>query len=800
MKISYNWLKEFLDFDHTPEQLQYALTMLGLEVGSIERVGGSGHALEGVVVGWVRSVRQHPDADRLRLCRVDVGGPELLDIVCGASNVAEGQKVPVATAGAVLHPTGSDKPLKIKEGKIRGEVSMGMICAEDELGLGTSHEGIMVLDPSWAPGTPFAKVLDKDSDTILEVDLTPNRVDAASHFGVARDLGATLRRSPRLPARMLDPTTLDLPHPIPVTIADPDRCKRYTSIYIEGVTVADSPDWLQQRLRAIGLRPINNVVDITNYVLHELGHPLHAFDADQLEGRAVVVRTLAAGETFQTLDGVDRALLPGEDLMICDAGRPLCIAGVMGGSNSGVTAQTRNIFLESAYFDAGTVRRTAKRLGISTDSSFRFERGADPHMTLTAALRAAALIVDLAGGRASQVSDQQTVADFPPFELSLSVAKAHRLIGKAIDRDEIVGILQALEIGVEADPDGDRLHLRVPPYRVDVQRDVDVLEDLLRVYGYNHVELPGSFSGTLSFRAYQDRFRLRERYANALSANGYYEILTNSLVSRALGDDKAVPILNPLSEDLGIMRQSMLPGALDVLRYNQNRQQETLAFYEFGKTYRQWGAEYEEKEWLAITVAGTRHPMHWEQKAPGVSLATLTREVERIQAWFGFAGKLREVAHPEFDYGMELVYDGRVLLRYGRVAGELSARYDLRSEAFHLVADWPALADLAFRGLPTFRDIPLYPSIRRDVSLLVPTAATFGHISEVVSQANPRMIRAIDLHDIYRGPNIPEGQKSYLISIELRDDKKTLEDSVADKVMQRVYQLLEQQAGATIRR
>ena len=801
MKISYNWLKAFVDFPYSPEDLRDVLTMTGLEVASVEPFGGATHNLDGVVVGHVRSVAPHPNADRLRVCRVDVGTGEPLHIVCGAPNVAEGQRVPVATIGAELLPFGSDTPLKIKKGKIRGELSEGMICAEDELGLGQGHEGIMVLPASTPIGIPFADTLNQDRDYILEVELTPNRVDAASHYGVARDLAALLRQTPRLPEPMLDPAHLSLPHPIPVTVADPSRCLRYTSLYIQGVTVTDSPEWLQRRLVSIGLRPINNVVDITNYVLHELGHPMHAFDADQLRGGQVIVQTMAANTPFTTLDETERSLLAGEDLMICDAERPLCIGGVMGGLNSGVTAATRNIFLESAYFEPGTVRRSAKRLGLSTDSSFRFERGADPNMTLTAALRAAALIVEIAGGTASVVSDFKAQPDFPPRPVTLSVAKAHRLIGKAIPKTEMVDILRALEIAVTEDADGDTLHLLVPAYRVDVERDVDVLEDLLRIYGYNQVEIPTQLRGTLSFRPHGSQFQLRERYANALSANGFYEIMNNSLapVSQDKDDGKTVHILNPLSKDLGIMRRSLLPGALDVVCYNQNRQQSTLAFYEFGKTYRQDGGAYDEQEWLALTVAGTRHPMHWAEKAPEVTLATLTREVERLQRWLGVKGSLREVTHEEFEYGLEFVAGGRSLLRYGRVRQELLDVAGVRLDTFHLVADWPGLVSLAGREAVTYQEVPQYPAIRRDLSLLIDMGQTFAEIQEVVAKANPKLIRSVSLRDVFQGQGIPEGKKSYLVSVELRDDSKTLEDAIADKVIKGVTIQLERRLGATIR-
>jgi phenylalanyl-tRNA synthetase beta chain len=799
MQLSYSWLNQYLDHDLSPEQVKDALTQLGLEVGKMESIGGVPGDLAGVVVGQVLSADPHPNADRLRICQVDIGAESPLPIVCGAANVAKGQKVAVATVGTTLYPfgQGADKGLKIKKGSIRGEVSLGMICAEDELGLGPSHDGIMVLPDQTAIGQPLREVVTLDEDVVLEIDLTPNRVDGASHYGAARDLAAYLRTQPKLPPLLSD-EGLSQPNPIPVTIhdRDRDRCQRYTSIYLEGVTVGDSPEWLNKRLVAIGLRPINNVVDVTNFVLHELGHPLHAFDADQLKGRRIEVKTLAQATTFTTLDGEERSLLPGQDLMICDAEGPRCIAGVMGGLNSGVTRATKNIFLESAYFDPGTVRRTAKRLGLSTDSSFRFERGADPHMTETAARRAAYLIMEVAGGQASQVADEK-LSDFPPFEVALSVAKTERLIGKAIGRDTIIGILEALEIGVSGE--GDQLHLLVPRYRVDVQRDVDVIEDILRVYGYNHVELPGTFTASLGQAQYRDLHEMQERYANYLSANGFYEILTNSLVSVELGDDQAVPIVNPLSEELGIMRQSLLPGALDTVRHNQNRQQENLALYEFGKTYGKTTDGYTEHRWLALTVSGAQHAMHWRDEAPQATLGTLAREAARIQHWFGFQGELREIEHPDFDYGLELVHGGQSILHYGCVTSAWKDKYDLRQEVFFMLVDWPRLLDLYFAQAPTYQPIPLYPSIRRDLSLLIDPTVSFADIAQRVYQANPKLIRSVELHDVYMGKGIDPDKKSYLISIELRDDNKTLADQAAEKVTQRVMHLLTKELGAELR-
>ncbi len=800
MKISYNWLKEYIDTDLAPQDLADVLTMLGLETeGKPEKVGGIEGNLEGVVVGEVLSADQHPNADKLRVCQVEIGAEAPLAIVCGAPNVAAGQKVPVATIGTTLYPIESDQPFKIKKGKIRGEVSMGMICAEDELGLGHNHDGIMVLDANLQPGTPFNQVVELDEDYVIEIDLTPNRIDAASHYGVARDLAAFWGKKARLPEITLKEENLSGKNPIPVTIKAPDKCTRYSSLYISGVTVAESPEWLKNRLMAIGLRPRNNVVDITNYVLHELGQPMHAFDADQLEGGEIIVRTLDKDQKFVTLDEEERQLKAGSDLLICDASQPRCIAGTMGGMNSSVTTATQNIFLESAHFDAGTVRKQAKRLAINSDSSYRFERGADPNMTTTAAMRAASLIVELCGGTVSEMSDIK-LSDFPPYEIALSIKRTNNIIGHDFGKDRIIEILRSLEIEISEDNDGDSLYLKVPPYRVDVQRPQDVMEEILRIYGYNNVDPAERLTQTLVLQPYQDANRLRQHYSDYLSANGYFEILNNSLVNKNLGDEKAIHILNPLSEELEVMRQSLLPGFLEVVRHNQNRQMENLALYEFGKTY--WKGEngYEEKQWLSMLVSGMEHEMHWRGKPEKVSLYTLTKEVERMQVWFGIEGKLKESEHAEYAYGLSLEVKGNEVLHYGQVKVDLCEAYDLKNEAFFMTVDWQRLVKLYFQQQPKFQPIPIYPSIRRDISMMVDESVSFSEIRDVIQRANPKLIRSIELHDVYKGKNIAEGKKSYLVSIVLRDDKKTLQDKAADKIVERIYGSLTNQLAVEIRK
>lgn len=795
MKLSYNQLKQYTHFTHSPEDLGKLLTSTGLEVEGIERAGGEAYTFSQVVVGHVETVIPHPDADRLRICTVEVGQPEKLTIVCGAPNVAVGQKVPVALVGAILYPIGSTEPLKIKKGKIRGQASEGMICAEDELGIGTNHEGIMILPESAIIGTPLTEVLSKDDDFQLEVAITPNRIDAASHIGAARDIAAVLKTELKMP-EIFDKSQLSAPNPISITIEATDLCKRYTGIYIQGVKVQESPDWLKKQLNTIGLRPINNIVDITNYVMMELGQPLHAFDADTLNGNAIVVRTLASNQPFVTLDEKERALLADTDVMICDATAPKCIAGIFGGLHAGVTMQTQNVFLESAYFDATAIRRTAKRLGLSTDSSFRFERGANPLITEFAALRALKLIVEMAGGTPSVVTDVQ-LADFPPFAVDLSIAKTQSLIGKAIPREEIIDILQRLDIVVK-DSSGDILHLQVPPYRVDVTRPQDVVEEILRIYGFNNVEFPGKMNFTPNTPKRKTAFEMQQIVANMLSNSGFYEIWNNSLTANRFASEKAVNILNPLSEELGVMRETLLNGGLETIRYNQNRQNDNLSLYEFGKTYLKSANGYFEREWLALFITGSKHEMHWETKQPKTSFFTLSREAQRLANLLGIKGECRETTHPEMDYAVEFVSKKKSVFVWGKVAQAALDAFDIHNEVFYMIGDWEAMYALHAENKTVYQAIPPYPGIRRDISMLIPDNETFANIQKTVAQVNP-LIKSVELHDVYKGKNIAEGQKSYLISLLIQDETRTLEDTTADKIWEKVCKTLENRIGAAIR-
>lgn len=797
MKISYNRLKDYVSHNYSPEELGKVLTGTGLEVEGIEKAGGANFTFENVFVGFVEKVIKHPDADRLRICTVDVGQPEKLTIVCGAANVAENQTVAVAVVGAVLHPHGSTEPLKIKKGKIRGQESQGMICAEDELGLSDDHGGIMVLSNDLKVGTPLAEALTSDADYMLEVAITPNRIDAASHIGVARDVAAFLRTDLKMPA-IYDKNSLSAPNPIAIEIAASEKCRRYVGISIQNVKVGESPEWLKAHLQTIGLRPINNIVDITNFVMMELGQPLHAFDADKLKGNKVVIRTLAENQVFVTLDEKERNILADADLMICDAESPKCIAGIFGGLDSGVTMETTNIFLESAYFDATSVRKTAKRLGLSTDSSFRFERGADPNMTEFAALRALLLITELAGGNPSVLSDVK-LQEFPPLELELSISRTQTIIGKAIPKTEIIEILKHLDIFVSVEKTEDILTLQIPAYRVDVTRPQDVMEEILRIYGFNNIPFPEQMLMSPKYGKRQEPYRLLQQICNSLSAGGFYEIWNNSLVSAKFASEKAVNILNPLSEELAVMRESLLWGGLETIRFNQNRQNENLALYEFGKTY--WKKEngYGEKEWLCLWVTGAKHELHWESKSPKSTFFTLAKEAERIAKWLGVKGEIREVENAEMDYAVEFVAKKQVLMTYGKVKQQYCQDFDLRNEVFYLIADWEKMVKMYFEKDIVYQAISQYPAIRRDISMFVNDTETFENIRKMVMQVNPQLIRSVELHDVYMGKNIEAGKKSYLISFVLQDDTRTLEDTVADKTWEKVCRTLENRIGAQVR-
>lgn len=798
MKISYNWLKQFIQTDKTPQELSLILTDIGLEVESVDKVQPIVGGLEGLLIGKVMSCVQHPNADRLRVTTVDVGGPELLQIVCGAPNVAEGQKVVVATVGTTVYPN-EGEPFKINKSKIRGEVSEGMLCAEDEIGLGGSHAGIMVLDDSTQIGIAAKDHFKMEDDFVFEIGLTPNRADAASHLGVARDLAAYFRSSIQMPEVEAFQVS-DESFSIPVRVEDELACPRYSSVTITGVTVKPSPDWLQDRLKVIGIRPINNIVDITNFVLHDLGQPLHAFDADQIKG-SVIVKKCEEGTPFVTLDGVERKL-SSEDLMICDQEGPLTIAGVYGGKNSGVTEQTKNIFLESAYFNAVSVRKTAKRHGLKTDSSFRYERGTDPEITIYALKRAALLIQELGGGTiSSQVGDLYP-NPISPFEVAVSYENIQSLIGVQIPEVQIRAIIEALGMRVAAETEGG-LALQVPAYKVDVTRECDVTEEVLRIYGYNNIPIPNKVNASLSYGVKPNREFTQHVIADMLTANGFLEIWCNSLTKATYSknEDEAVRILNPLSTDLNVMRQSLLMPALESVAYNQNRKSPDLKFYEFGKTYHLINEKYVERPRLLVLISGNLETEQWNQKPRAVSFYHLKATVDAVMGRLGLGTyQIDEVADENFAYGLKYFRGDKTIVTFGAATAKDRKTADVDKEVFYADFDWALLMDMVKKNKIVNKEIPKYPAVRRDLSMYVDLAVTFEDLKGIAFKTEKKLIKNIQVFDVYMGDKIPEGKKSYALSFTLQDENQTLTDKQIDAVMQKIISNLAQTAKAEIRK
>ena len=806
MKISYNWLKDYIDIQASAEEIDDKLTKAGLEVEGVDKVQAVPGGLEGLVVGHVLSCEKHPNADKLKVTKVDVGGEEPLDIVCGAPNVSQGQHVAVATVGTTIYPKGHD-PFKIKKSKIRGEVSLGMICAEDEIGMGDSHDGILVLDPQHKPGTPLAEVYELEDDYVFEIGLTPNRADAASHLGVARDLKAIYDKAICIPETTL-PEAQEA-HPIAVKIENTEACPRYSGLTISGVTIKESPVWLQERLRAIGLAPINNVVDITNYVLHEVGQPLHAFDVDAITGNTVVVKTLEADSTFTTLDEKERKL-QGEDLMICNADEGMCIAGVFGGIKSGVKESTKNIFLESAYFSPEYIRRTAQHHSLKTDASFRFERGTDPNITVYALKRAAMLIKELAGGEIS--SDVVDVYPEPVDDFKVKVAYKHvdRLIGKHIEPEEIKTILEHLDIAVQ-DADDQGFTAIVPPYRVDVQREADVIEEILRIYGYDEVETDAYLNANyLATFPEMDADKLRSRISEMLAGNGFYEIITNSLTrpayAEALGQgEQSVEILNKLSEDLGVMRQSLLFSGLEVVAHNVSHRQKNLKFFEFGTVYRKENAKYLEKKELALFMTGMQQAESWRGESHEVSFHDLSSIIWKIFNRFDIVDPEQSaVENPAFSYGLDYRYEGSTIARAGLLDAKLAALAGVKQAVFFASIDWPSL--LAKVGSKStkerllYQEISRFPAVRRDLSLVLDKQVSFSQVEAVARKFSNYLVKDINVFDIYEGESIGENKKAYALSFVLQDPEKTLTDKLIDKTMSKLMKMFEKDLNAVIRK
>ena len=799
MKISYKWLQQFIKTSKTPEELSLILTNIGLEVESLEKIQTIPGGLEGLVIGYVKECEQHPNADRLKVTKVDIGLDEDLQIVCGANNVAAGQKVVVATVNTTVHPI-TGEPFKINKSKIRGEVSEGMICAEDEIGLGHDHDGIMELDVDAKIGSLAKDYFNLQDDYVFEIGLTPNRADAASHLGVARDLAAYLN----IPVTMPDLSGFKVQNQdlnIQVMVEDPIASPRYSSLSISGISIKESPDWLKDKLNVIGVRPINNVVDVTNFVLHELGQPLHAFDADAINGNKVLVKKLADGKLFKTLDDVERKL-SADDLMICNAEEPMCIAGVFGGISSGVKQSTSNIFLESAWFNPVSVRKTSKRHGLKTDASFRFERGTDPDMTVTALKRAAILIQELAGGQiSSEISDIYPV-QANPFPIEISYKNVSRLIGKIIPADEIRATLSGLGIKVISE-DSDGMKLEVPAYKVDVTREVDIIEEVLRIHGYDNVEIPSQIRASLNTTIKPDKEVLQNQIAELLSANGFFEILSNSLtkLSYSAEPERAVRILNPLSTDLDVMRQSLLFSGLEAIVYNQNRRNSDLKFYEFGKVYNLDQEIYKENLRLSVFLCGSKHTEGWNTKSENTDFYNLKSAVDLIINKLNLKGlSIIENSNPEFSSGISYRKSDKILVEFGAVSKKFLKKLDIGTDVFYADFDWDQIMRSVRNNKITYTEVSKFPSVRRDLSMLLSKDISFEQLNQIAFKTEKSLLKEVNVFDVYVGDKLPEGKKSYALSFLLQDEDKTLTDKQIDAIMQKLILNFEKQAGAEIRK
>lgn len=820
MNISYNWLKEYVDFDLTPDEVAAALTSIGLETGSVEEVQTVKGGLEGLVIGEVLTCEPHPNSDHMHITTVNLGQGEPVQIVCGAANVAAGQKVVVATLGTKLYD--GDECFTIKKSKLRGVESNGMICAEDEIGIGTDHAGIIVLPETAVPGTLAKDYYNIKSDYVLEVDITPNRADACSHYGVARDLYAYLvqngkpaaLKKPSVEAFAVDNHDLD----IRVTVENSEACPHYAGVTVKGVTVKESPEWLQNKLRIIGLRPINNVVDITNYIVHAFGQPLHCFDADRVKGGEVIVKTLPEGTPFTTLDGVERKL-NGRDLMICNREEPMCIAGVFGGLDSGSTETTKDVFLESAYFHPTWVRKTARRHGLNTDASFRFERGVDPNATLYCLKLAALMVKELAGGTISSDIKDVCAAPACDFRVELSYGKVHALIGKEIPAETIKSIVTSLEMKIVGET-AEGLTLDVPPYRVDVQRDCDVIEDILRIYGYNNVEIPTALKSSLTTKGECDKSnRLQNLVAEQLVGCGFNEILNNSLTRAAYYDGlesypakNLVMLMNPLSADLNAMRQTLLFGGLESIAHNANRKNADLKFFEFGNCYyfneekrnpEKALAPYSEDYHLGLWITGKRVSNSWAHQDEDSSVYELKAYVENIFARLGLQMHDLVVGNLTDDiYAAALSVQtkgGKRLATFGVVTRKLLKAFDIDNEVYYADLNWKELMKAIRNVKVNYTEISKFPAVKRDLALLIDKKVQFAEIEKIAYETEKKLLKEVSLFDVYEGKNLEAGKKSYAVSFLLQDENATLNDKQIDKVMQKLIANLQNRLGAVLR-
>ena len=828
MNISYKWLKGYIALTDSAEEVAKILTSIGLEVGTVEKVQTIKGGLEGLVVGEVITCIDHPNSDHLHITTTRVApDAEPLQIVCGAPNVAAGQKVIVATVGTVLY--NGDEKYTIKKGKIRGEESLGMICAEDEIGVGTNHDGIMVLPTDTPLGMPAKEYFGVEDDTLIEVDITPNRSDAASHYGVARDLYAYYQakgdkaiklEKPSVEAFKVDSNEL----PIEVVVDNAEACPRYTGVSIKGVTIAESPDWLKKALSTIGIRPINNVVDATNFVLHEMGQALHSFDADKIKGNKVIVKNATEEQKFTTLDGIERTL-SAADLMICNAEEPMCIAGVFGGQDSGITEHTKNVFLESAYFNPVSIRKTARRHQLSTDASFRYERGCDPNNTLYVLKRCALLIQEVAGGKiAMEVTDQGTTC-FEPFPVELNIDRVESLIGKQLGEELIETILSALEIAIYSKA-GKIWQIGVPRYRVDVQRECDVVEDILRIYGFNNVEFPEKLNTSLSYNPKPNPVALQIRLSEQLTAQGFNEILNNSLTKMSYYEaleaytlDTCVKIMNPLSQDLGVMRQTLLFGGLESIQRNANRKNADLKFYEFGNCYHydaqkiatrqakdsHWTYDplyaYSEEPHLALWLTGNKTAQSWVMKEEKTSFYQLHAYVGNILRRLGIVYKLAPLAANDlFDDGMEvLAPNGKQIGVMAIVAKKQLKAFDIDNPVYYADLDWNMLLRLHKQYKPVINDLPKYPEVKRDFALLVDKSVKFADLVQAAYAVEKKLLKQVNLFDVYEGKNLEAGKKSYALSFILQDAENTLKDKQIEAIMTKLQKTFEEKFDAKLR-
>lgn len=817
MNISYNWLKNYINLSLEPQKVSEILTSLGLEVGSMDHIQSIKGGLEGLIVGQVLTCAKHPDADKLSVTTVDVGTGEPLPIVCGAPNVAAGQKVVVATVGTVLYS--GDESFTIKASKIRGVQSMGMICAADEIGLGTDHSGILTLPRETPVGMPAKTYFQVENDVVFEVDLTPNRIDSASHYGIARDLAAYLATQGQA-ITLKKPSIENFPthtkgFQVEVAVENPEAAIRYAGVCIQDVKIAESPNWLKNKLIAIGLTPINNVVDVTNFVLHELGQPLHAFDGDQISGGKVIVKNLPNETRFTTLDGKERTL-SNEDLMICNNMEAMCLAGIFGGLQSGVTAATTKIFLESACFNPVSVRKSARRHQLHTDASFRFERGTDPNGVVDALKRAALLIAEVAGGSISSPIVDIYPNAVPHHAVEVQYAHINRLIGKEIPRPTIATILKGLEINVTSD-NGTTLGLLVPPYRVDVTREADIIEEILRLYGYNNVEMPHEVHSTLVYAQKPDDHKLKNTIAALLTGNGFQEIMSNSLTKASYFDDldvypraQVVELANPLSNDLNGMRPTLLFGGLESIQHNRNRKNADLKLFEFGNCYSKKAnapvsdlKTYLEEVRLALWMTGLKNESNWNISPQEVSFFDLKSVVEHILVRMGInLAELKEepLHNAIWSEGLTWNVDQKTVVRLGIIHPQTTKPFDTDKPVYFAEINWDLLVKKCGKQNILFRELPKFPEVKRDLALLLDQQVTFAQVKQVALQTEKKLLQKVSLFDVYQGKNLPEGKKSYAISFVLLDESKTLIDKQIDKIMQQLMSAFEKELNAQIRK